>query len=125
VKHFLEPFRKRSAKHDFLFGCHVEVCRDLHASIKYCKKEGDFTERGTAPISKKEQGDTESERWRSIRLACEEDRLEDLDEKTRTRDYRMVEYHRAKGAKRRKMLDTDAQHLWYYGDSGTGKSRKA
>jgi len=106
-------------------GCHVEVCRDLFASIEYCKKEGDFTERGTPPKSPKEKGDAESERWKSIRLACEEDRLDDLDEKTRTRDYRMVEYHRAKGAKRRKMSDTDAQHLWYYGDSGTGKSRKA
>lgn len=110
-------------------GCHVELCIDVFASIEYCKKEGQFTERGTPPKTKQaaavEGGLATQEKYRQIRLACEEDRLDDLDEQTRTRDYRMVEYHRSVGAKRRCLPDSTAQHLWFYGDSGTGKSRKA
>ena len=32
-------------------GCHVEVARNVHAAIEYCKKDGDFNERGVAPMT--------------------------------------------------------------------------
>ena len=32
-------------------GCHVEIVRNLPAAIEYCKKDGDFTERGVPPMT--------------------------------------------------------------------------
>ena len=106
-------------------GCHVEICRDVLASIEYCKKEGEFTERGDPPATQKDKGEKEQQRWTDIRLAAEEGRDDDIPADVRFRQYKAVEHFRSIGSKRRLLSDTDAQHLWYYGDSGTGKSRKA
>ena len=43
--------RSLSAAIKSLPGCHVEVARNVHAAIEYCKKDGDFTERGVAPMT--------------------------------------------------------------------------
>ena len=106
-------------------GCHVEICRDLLASVEYCKKEGEFTERGTAPIAPKQKGEGEKRRWDEIRIAAEEGRDDDIPDDVRFNQYKAVEHFRSIGSKRRVLSDTVAQHLWYYGDAGTGKSRKA
>jgi len=37
-------------------GCHVEVAHSAEKLLEYCKKDGDYTEKGTQPISKQEQG---------------------------------------------------------------------
>ena len=108
-----------------LKGCHVEVCKDLHASIAYCKKDGVYEEFGTAPKTSKEKGEGEQQRWEQIRIAAEEGRLDDIPPDVRFKQYKAVEHFRSEGSKRRKLTDTDQKHLWYYGDSGTGKSRKA
>lgn len=110
-------------------GCHIEQCKDLDASIEYCKKEGDFTERGDPPLSKKERdkkgGMAEQDKWIRIRKAAEEGRFDDIDPKVRFTQYKAVEHFHAAASKRRKLDDTEEQHLWYFGLSGTGKSRKA
>jgi len=106
-------------------GCHVEICLYLEKSITYCKKEGQFTEWGIAPKSKQQQGEDERQRWIDIRIACEEDRMDDVDPKIRFNQPRICEYHRANGSKKRKLDDTEEKMEWYYGASGTGKSRKA
>lgn len=106
-------------------GCHIEICRNVHASIEYCKKEGNFTERGVPPQTNKEKGEGEKRRWGEIRVAAEEGRNDDIPDDVRFLQYKAVEHFRSEGSKRRQLLDTDAQHLWYYGASGTGKSRKA
>lgn len=108
-----------------LKGCHVEVCKDLHASIEYCKKDGKYEEYGTPPKTPKEKGEGERKRWREIRVAAEEGRVDDIPDDVRFKQYKAVEHFRSEGSKRRQLSDTVAQHLWYYGDSGTGKSRKA
>ena len=51
--------------------------------------------------------------------------MEDVDDKVRFTMYKACEHFRAEGAKRRKLPDTEETHEWYWGESGTGKSRKA
>ena len=106
-------------------GCHVEVCRSVEASIEYCKKDGDVTERGDPPLSQKEKGEANADRWRSIRIAAEEGRFEDVPEDVRFKHIHLLEKHRDEASKKRKLEDTEEQHLWYWGKAGTGKSRKA
>lgn len=106
-------------------GCHVELCIALHSSIAYCKKEGDFTERGTPPATKKELGQDEQERWKEYRQAAEAGEFEKIPEKIRFNQPKLLATHRDLALRARKLPDTETEHLWYYGDSGTGKSRKA
>lgn len=106
-------------------GCHVEVTKNLQASIIYCKKEGDFTERGDPPKTQKEKGETEKRKWKEIRLAAEDGRLDDIPEDIRFKNLHLIEAHRQKKLRTRTLVDTEEKHLWYYGEPGTGKSRKA
>ena len=104
---------------------HVEVCKHLFKSIEYCKKDGDFIERGEPPKTKEDQGNMEKERWANFISLAEQDRLEEIDPKDRVKHYRAAEYFRSEGAKKRRLEDTEERMEWYYGPSGTGKSRKA
>lgn len=106
-------------------GCHVEICKALQASIEYCKKEGDFCERGVAPLTQKQKGDDEQERWKSYRISAEQGNLDEIPEKVRATHYKYFYHCRDEQSKKRKIDDTEEQHEWYYGASGTGKSRKA
>lgn len=93
----------------------------------YCKKEGDFYEDGK--ISSERQlagGDAEVERWDLALCAVQEGRLEDIPGDIIGRNLKSLEY----AARRIKMnamdlSDTEDKMLWYYGPSGTGKSRYA
>jgi hypothetical protein len=104
---------------------HVEVLRSLEGSEKYTGKDGDVYERGVPPLLQAGKGEAEQERWRSIRLAAEEGRVEDIPDVVRFKNYKAVEHFKSEGLKKRKLDDTEVRHLWYYGASGTGKSRKA
>ncbi len=106
-------------------GCFVEKAETIQEAIDYCKKEGDFTERGKAPISNKEKGKGEKRRWDLIRIAAEEGRMDDIPDEIRFKNHDLIKRHRNDALRDRTLEDTETQHLWYYGDSGTGKSRKA
>lgn len=106
-------------------GCHVEIARDIHKASAYCKKDGDVTERGTPPTTSKQKGEDEQIRWKRYRVAAEQGDLEEIPEKIQFLNPRLLTFHREKFLKARALQDTETQHLWYYGDSGTGKSRKA
>ena len=117
--------KTESAVRKLMKGCHIEVCKYLHKSITYCKKEEDHTEWGEAPKSKQQIGEDERQRWTNIRIACEEDRMDDVDPKVRFNQHRACEHFRSIGSKKRKFEDTEEKMEWYCGPSGTGKSRKA
>jgi len=106
-------------------GAHIEIAKILTAAIEYCKKEGDWTERGDRPCTPVEKGAIEKRKWGEIRVACEEGRFEDLPDDIRYKNLRLNKMHRCEALRSRELQDTDAQMLWYYGDAGTGKSRKA
>lgn len=106
--------------------CHWEPAKgSAIQAADYCKKDGDYKEEGNLPMSKKEQGDAEQERWKNIRLAAEEGNYDEIPEKIRFKYIKTIEHIHEKQLRKRKLEDTEEQHEWYYGESGTGKSRKA
>ncbi len=131
-------------------GCHIAVSKAPEKSIAYCKKgeqtkeeweehgtagpnyglNADVTERGEAPRFNQKGidnggGAEEQARWKAIRLAAEEGRFDDIPEDIRFTQDLCIDRHRQRGLKKRKLEDTEEKHQWYYGASGTGKSRKA
>jgi hypothetical protein len=99
--------------------------KSLQGSLDYVGKDGDVTERGERPMLPKEQGEKGKEYYQNIMDLIKEDRIDDIDVEFRFKNYRAIDYHRDQFSKKRKLADTEVQHLWYYGPSGTGKSRKA
>lgn len=106
-------------------GCHVEIARNLHAAIEYCKKDGQVTERGVPPMTPKQKGISEQNRWKRTREAAELGDFDAIDDQLRITQARNLEYIHLKALSRKHYEDTDATMLWYWGPSGTGKSRTA
>lgn len=119
--------RSLSAAIKALPGCHVEVARNLTAAIEYCKKDGDYTERGTAPLTPKDKGDKEKERWQSILAhAGDAEWLEENEPMVALIHDRALERAAKRARPEPQTLDTAKMpHEWYYGAPGTGKSRAA
>jgi hypothetical protein len=126
---FKNPRAEKGVR-ELLKGAHVEICKDLQASIKYCKKDGKFVERGTAPLTSKAAGDAEKDRWEKIKAAGRQgpDAWEDLPAKDYVQHKKFLEREYDAQTKKRKFEtmdyhDKDTPHVWCYGESGTGKSR--
>jgi hypothetical protein len=93
--------------------------------MRYCKKDGDFIERGTPPKTQEEKGAQEKERWKRIRLAAEEGNFDEIDDKVRVLHYDKLKRIHNDALHSRPLEDTVERMEWYYGESGSGKSRKA
>jgi len=106
-------------------GCHVEPAISAPRAILYCQKDGDYTERGTPPATQKEKGKKGADYWTNLRLAAEEGNFEEIPPEIRFKNKRLIEDHHLTALKKRALSDTESTMLWYYGPSGTGKSRKA
>jgi len=42
-------------------GCHIEIARNAFQAMEYCKKDGDFIERGDPPLTPSQSGKKSSE----------------------------------------------------------------
>lgn len=104
--------------------CHIEACKFLEESITYCKKDGVVTERGDKPLTKKQQGVDEKARWDIARQQAKETGECD-DSKIAIQYARNLDYIYNQELRKKVHVDTTDKHLWYYGETGTGKSRKA
>lgn len=116
-----------AVKKTFGFGrAHLETKRGTHEqAAEYTKKDKDFTERGTLPMDPKRKGECAQEHYRNLRLCAEEGRFEEIDEKVRFNQIRLIEHHHKRAQRSRILEDATTLNLWYWGSSGTGKSRKA
>lgn len=109
--------RSLSAVIKMLPGCHVEVARNWSAAIEYCRKEGVVTERGVAPqtfVDAAKKG--VAERWE----LAKEGRFEELPPEFFNAYERIHKRFRSDPES-----TVELTHEWWYGATGTGKSRKA
>lgn len=108
---------------------HWEISRGTpKQAAEYCEKDGDVFEKGDRPLSQIEKGQTEKDRWAKAFQCVKEGRLEDMDPQIKCTHLKQVEYAVEREAVSKRKLDTvsgDFEHEWYFGPSGTGKSRKA
>lgn len=106
---------------------HLEVSRGLPSeAANYCKKDGDWWEKGDCPVDPARRGENEMDRWNEARKAACEGRFDDIpsDIYTRYRGSYHAMYNYA--LEHRHLEDNDVLHnIWYWGRSGCGKSRRA
>jgi len=105
---------------------HWEAARgDSAANLVYCSKEGEWEERGTRPATQKEKGLKGAEKWQEILREAKETG-EVSDPWVAFKNHKEVHHHYtlAKG-KTLVDLDGELEHVWYWGPTGTGKSRTA
>lgn len=104
---------------------HIEICKDLKASIEYCKKDGDWEEWGSPPMTNAEVAADNKVKWATALQASKEGRFDDIDACIQITQCRNLEYIRNRELLKNKLEDTEHRMLWFWGPSGTGKSRTA
>lgn len=111
-------------------GCHLTVARNLEASIRYCRKDGDVFEHGTTVYSQEQRavaavagGQAQVDRWREAYLAAQEGRFEDIPYDIRFKHDAVIQRLRLKRLSD-ECPDSIAilDNQWIWGPSGTGKS---
>lgn len=95
----------------------------------YCTKDGDFFEHGVKPASNKAKqkkgGDSNKRRWEEAWECAMNDNMEGIDADIRIRCYNTLKKIKRDASLMTKKPDTTEKMLWFWGKSGTGKSRKA
>lgn len=107
---------------------HVEIVRGTPTqAIDYCKKEGHYFEIGQAPQDPSAQGQKEKQRWAdalSLARSGDMDGLAEQHPDIFWRYYNTAKRIRLDSLPAPKPLDV-LDNYWYYGETGTGKSRRA
>lgn len=99
-------------------GCHISIAKgNGPQNITYCSKEGVVTERGERPVS---QGEGTKKKWDVIYQAAKDGDVDLIPDEIRFKFPKLIESHRVFDTQ-----DTEEKMDWYYGGSGTGKSRRA
>lgn len=107
-------------------GCHITPCNGTaQQNIDYCMKENNYAEFGVSPITQAEKGQMEKDRWERARELAKEGRMDEIDSELYIKYISSFKKIRADNELLTELPDTEQQHLWYYGGTGTGKSRTA
>lgn len=123
----MSAFLKKLKKHDLLRTMNIQqIQSNVCVAIDYCMKEDwNYFEDGERPLSAKGKGQKEKDRWKRARDAAAAGDFDSIDADIHVRCYNNLKKIHCDARKRRKLNDTETQHLWYWGKAGTGKSRKA
>lgn len=123
--HTVKSF-KQVAK--LLPGLHIEPAENPEAAIEYCKKEGDWTERGSyIPQKRKTELMTQSvmERWDDARKKAKEGRFDEIPSDIYCRYTKNCHMIYDMNKLNVATIDGDMEHEWIFGPAGAGKSRTA
>lgn len=117
---FLKEFNPR---------CHWEPAKGTNQQASdYCKKDGKWKEDGVLPDEPhKKGGKANQDKWRAISDYAKLGQLDKIDEehpKIFVGHYRTLKQMRLDNSPKLKDLDT-IENIWYFGESGAGKSLKA
>lgn len=92
----------------------------------YCKKEGNFVERGILPDDKYLKcGMKEKARWALARKASEEGRFDDIPDDIYMRNYGSIHHIYQDSMPTPPIMDGLLENEWIWGDTGVGKSAYA
>jgi len=116
-------------KKKFHARAHWEIAQGTpKQASEYCEKDGDVFEKGTRPLSDKEKGKKETDRWEAAYKAVEDNRLDDVPKDILCSKLKSIQYavDQVRVSKRKlETIDGELEHEWWYGPTGTGKSKKA
>jgi hypothetical protein len=123
--HSVKSFNQ--VKNDLLRS-HIEQRRgSLEQAITYCHKDGDFYEFGERPLTKSEQGQKGGEayklKWKRLVELAESGNLDEIKE-IAPAEY-VLHFTKFKSLRNYSstIIDGSLNHEWWYGPTGTGKSR--
>lgn len=105
---------------------HLEVAKgNSSQNFDYCTKEDEeFFEKGERPLTAKEKGDTEKKRYERAWEQAKAGEIDEIDADIRMRLYGTIKRIRADYQQVPQSLE-QLDFWWYFGASGTGKSRAA
>jgi len=106
-------------------GTHFEAAKgSTEQNIAYCSKQSKLVELGTRPLTPKEKGAANADRFKAALAAAKAGNFEEIPEDIRVRYYRTwKEIHKDYMPQVEDEEGTTGR--WYYGASGVGKSRQA
>lgn len=106
-------------------GAHIEACNgSVEENVAYVSKDGDIVEFGEQP-QESVKGGKRARDWKEVVELAEQGKEDDF-----KRDYPDLYFRHRKTFRSLAVFDlTDlpsgTKHLWYYGETGTGKSHRA
>lgn len=127
--YFAEAKTLSALKKKFSARAHWEVARGTpKQAAEYCEKDGDVFEKGERPKTSADGGNMERERWSGALEAVREGRYDDVPADILCKHLKSIEYAVNKiecGKRKVETLEPTTRHYWYWGEPGTGKSRRA
>jgi len=106
-------------------GCHIDIAKTIHEAIEYCKKDGDFTERGIPPMTQQQKGDCNIQRYKRARELAELGRFDEIDADIYIKHMGNLKKIRAEKQAKPDNLEGELDNLWIWGPPGSGKTSRA
>jgi len=104
---------------------HIEAAKGTPVqAAEYCKKDGDYEERGECPMSQDQKGQCTKRRWDDARQLAREGRFEEIDSELYIKYQTSFKKIRSDCQEMPESIPV-LQNQWIWGPSGSGKSRKA